>query len=89
MDEQDLWPNRHFVTASLIVRTEFLQQHPDLVKRFLRAHVELSRWINKDPDETKRILNAEIRGETGKALSPDVLNDAFSRLEVTFDPMHE
>ena len=89
VDERDLWPNRQFVTASLVVRTEFLQQHSDLVKRFLRAHVELSQSINKNPDEAKRILNEEIRKETGKALSPDVLNDAFSRLEVTFSPMDD
>jgi NitT/TauT family transport system substrate-binding protein len=89
LDERDLWPNRQFATAVLIVRTEFLQQHPDLVKTFVRTHVELTEWINKNPAEAKRFINEEIRKETSKALPPEVLDDAFSRLEVTYDPLRE
>jgi NitT/TauT family transport system substrate-binding protein len=87
LDERDLWPNHQFVAAVVIARTEFLQQHPDLVKKFIATHVELTNWINKNPDEAKRILNEEIRRETSKALPADVLNDALSRLEVTYDPL--
>jgi NitT/TauT family transport system substrate-binding protein len=89
LDERDLWPNHQFVTANIIVRTEFLRQHPDLVKRWLRAHIELTGWINQNQQEAKRILNEEIQKETRKALPPDVLDDAFSRLEITYDPLRD
>jgi len=89
LDERDLWPNRQFVTANLIVRTDFLKQHPDLVKRWLRAHVELTGWINQNQKKAKHVLNDEIHNETGKALPPEVLDDAFSRLEVTYDPLRD
>ncbi len=89
LDERDLWTNHQFATAVVIVRTEFLRQHPDLVKAFVRTHVELTDWINKNPAEAKRIVNEEIRNETSKALPPEVLDDAFSRLEVTYDPLRE
>jgi NitT/TauT family transport system substrate-binding protein len=88
LDERDLWPNGQFVTAQLVVSTKFLNEHPDLVKKWLRAHVELTGWINSHLPDAKAILNAQIQKETGKALAKDVLDDAFGRLEVTYDPLH-
>jgi NitT/TauT family transport system substrate-binding protein len=57
------------------------------VKNWLRAHVELSDWINGHKADAKGILNAQIQKETGKALASDVLDDAFGRLEITYDPL--
>ena len=69
LDERDLWPNGQFVTTNLIVSTKFLQEHPDVVKNWLRAHVELTDWINGHLPEAKKILNQQIQKETGKALT--------------------
>ena len=87
LDERDLWPNHQFVITDLIVSPRFLKEHPDLIKNFLRAHVELTDWIGKNPVQTKQIMNQQLQKETGKALSPEVLNDAFARLQVTYDPI--
>ena len=88
LDERDLWPNHQFVSANLIVSPKFLKEHPDVVKNFLRAHVEITDWIGKNPAPAKQIMNQEIQKETGKPLSPEVLNDAFARILVTYDPIH-
>jgi sulfonate transport system substrate-binding protein len=87
LDERTLWPNGQFITAHLIVSTKFLKEHPDLVKKWLAAHVELTDWINGHQNEAKQLLNQQISKETGKALSADVLNDSFGRLQVTYDPL--
>jgi NitT/TauT family transport system substrate-binding protein len=87
LDERDLWPNRQFVSAHLIVRTAFLREHPDIVKKWLRTHVELTEWINANPAEAKRMVNQQIQKATGRALAPKVLNESFSRLQVTYDPV--
>jgi NitT/TauT family transport system substrate-binding protein len=87
LDERDLWPQGQFVTTHLIVSTKFLKQHRDLVKKWVRAHVELTDWINKNLPEAKKVLNEEIKKETGKALAQPVLDDSFSRLKVTYDPI--
>jgi NitT/TauT family transport system substrate-binding protein len=71
----------------LIVRTAFLRQHPDVVKNWLRAHVELTEWINRRPTEAKQIINQQIQKDTGKALPPKVLDESFSRFEATCDPI--
>lgn len=87
LDERSLWPNGQFITCQLIVATKFLHDHPDLIRNWLRAHVELTDWINAHLPEAKKILNEQIRKETGKALSPAVLDEAFGRLQVTYDPL--
>jgi len=87
LDERDLWPKGQFVTAHIIVSTKFLHEHPDVVKNFIRAHVELTDWINGHLPEAKRKLNDQIQKETGKALSPALLDEAFGRLQVTYDPL--
>src|SRR2546426_358460 len=87
LDERDLWPQGQFVTAHLIVSTKFLREHPDLVKTWIRAHVELTDWINGHLPEAKKFLNQQIQKETTKALSAGVLDDAFDRLQVTYDPL--
>ena len=87
LDERDLWPKGEFITAHLIVSTKFLREHPDVVKNFLRAHVDLTDWINGHLPEAKRALNQQILKETGKALPTGVLDDAFARIQVTYDPL--
>src|SRR5580704_368657 len=87
LDERDLWPNREFVITNLIVQPKFLKEHPDVVKNFLRAHVELTDWISKNPAQAKQIMNQQLQKDTGKNLSPEVLDDAYSRMAVTYDPL--
>lgn len=87
LDEKTLWPEGKFVTTHIIVSTKFLNEHPDLVKSFLSAHVSTVQFINEKPDEAKTIVNSEIERITGKALPDEVLNQAYSNLEITYDPV--
>ncbi len=87
LDERTLWPGGQFVTAHIIVSTKFLKTHPDIVKSWLRAHVDLTDWINSHLPEAKTALNQQIQKETGKALAPVILDEAFGRIQVTCDPV--
>ena len=87
LDEKDLWPEGKFVTAHIIVRTKFLKQHRQLVKRWIEAHVKITDWINHHPAEAKEVINNEIKKITGKALPLKVLDDAFMRTSITYDPI--
>ena len=87
LDERDLWPHGQFVITNLIVSTRFLREHPDLVRNWLAAHVELTDWINGHSAEAKTILNQQIQKETGKALASAILDEAFGRLQITYDPI--
>lgn len=88
VDERTLWPNGQFVIGLLVVNNKFMKTHPDLVKTWIRAHVDLTDWIGAHPIEAKKLLNEQIQRETGKALPSAVLDEAFSRMQVTYDPLH-
>ena len=87
LDERDLWPQGQFITCHLIASTRFLHDNPELVKKWIRAHVDLTDWINGHLPEAKKLLNQQIAKETGKALPDAVLDEAFGRLQATYDPL--
>ncbi|MCX7746478.1 MAG: aliphatic sulfonate ABC transporter substrate-binding protein [Clostridia bacterium] len=86
LDYKDVFRDGKYTTAVVIARKEFIQEHPDLVEKFVRTHVELTDSINKNPDKAKETVNAEIKELTKKPLPKDVLDAAFTRLTVTYDP---
>jgi NitT/TauT family transport system substrate-binding protein len=48
VDERDLWPpDGKFVTTNIIVRTDYLKDNPDVVKKLIKAHVDETIWINE------------------------------------------
>jgi len=87
VDERSLWPGGKFPTAVLVARTEFLQKHQELVRRFLAAHLEVGEWIGRNPREAKAAINAQLTLLTGKPLPGRLLDDAFSRVLLTHDPL--
>lgn len=87
LDERDLWPNRQFVVTNLVVSTKFLREHPEVIRSWIAAHVELTDWITAHLPEARQLLNQQIRRETGKALPAGLMDEAFSRIEVTYDPV--
>jgi len=87
LDERTLWPKGEFVTAHVIVSTPFLTANRDLVKAWLACHVEVTRWINGNLAAAKTVVNKELKRLTGKELPADVIDDAYGRLSVTYDPI--
>jgi len=89
VDESDLWPQGKFVSAHIIVSTKYLQNHPDVIKKLLVAHVDKTQWINQNKEESFKVFNEELEKITGKTIPEDELQEAFSRIEITYDPVKE
>jgi len=87
VDERDLWPGGKYVTTQLVVRTAFLQQHPDVVENLLKGQVEANDFIHSNSDQAKQIVGAGIEKLTGKSLKPAVLDRAWTKLTFTDDPI--
>ena len=87
LDERTLWPGGQFVTTHLIVRTAFLEEHPDVVEKLLAAHLAATEFVNREPAEAQQLTNAGIARITGKALPEPVIAGAWNNLEFTFDPV--
>jgi NitT/TauT family transport system substrate-binding protein len=89
VDERDLWPDGEFVTTDIIVRTKFLDEHPDVVKQFLEGHIAAVDFLNGDAAAAQTAVNAGLEKLTQKALDEAVLADAWTRLKFTVDPLAE
>lgn len=87
LDERTLWPNGKFVTANIIVNPEYLRANPDVIKKFLEAHINETQWINNNKVQALNVYNTELKKLTGQTIPEDQLKGAFSKLELTYDPI--
>ena len=85
LDYNQVYMEGNYPVAVVVVRNEFLKEHPDLVKEFLRQHEEATDEINQNVDKAAEIINNEINAETGKSLSADILKTAFQKLTISTD----
>jgi NitT/TauT family transport system substrate-binding protein len=86
VDEAELWPEGEFPTTVLLVRAEFLEEHPDVVEQLLEGHVAAVQWIADNPGEAPGVINAAIEAETGKPLSDAVIERALEHVTFSVDP---
>ena len=86
LEADQLWKDGSYATAVVIASTKFLTEQPELVEKWLVAHLELTERINSEPETYKQIFNKKFEKLTGKALPQDVLDSSFRRLLVTYDP---
>jgi len=87
VNEGTLWGGGKFLTTTVIVRTAFLKDHPDVVKNFLKGHVEATDFVNQNPTEAQQAANQAITQLTGKGLSSAVITSAWKNLTFTWDPL--
>ncbi|WP_431965370.1 ABC transporter substrate-binding protein [Actinacidiphila sp. bgisy160] len=87
LDESGLWPDKKFVITNVIVSQTFLKEHPDVVEAVLRGSVKTNAWINANPDKAKADANAQLEKLSGKPLPADVIDPAWSSIQVIDDPL--
>lgn len=71
------------ITTVLVSSERLLKEKPDLVKKFVAAHAELTDWINKNPDEAKRLVNAELKEVVHREMPAALLDRAWARMTFT------
>ena len=87
LDERDLWDGRRFPTTIVVASQRALSGRRAAVLGVLRAHLALTARWKEDPAGFARAANAAFGKLTGHPLPDPVLQDAFSRLEPTSDPL--
>lgn len=85
-NEESLWPQKQFVSVVLIAKSDYLKNNPEIVSKWLSAHTETVNWINENPDQSKIIFNQFLKDTLGKSLKDEIVNEAFSHMQITTDP---
>ncbi len=89
LDSHEVWRSGKYTTCVLMVSTKFLNDYPDLVEKWLAAHVEITERINHDKDNGKNIINGMMKKITKKNLPDDIMNSSLSRITITNNPEKE
>ncbi len=87
VDESELWPDGRFIVTNVIVRTEFLEQHPDRVKAVLTGLLDSLDYIEQNPADARQLVNDAIAAVSGKPMDDSVLEQAWQNVEFTSDPL--
>jgi len=87
LDEKTLWPDGQFPTTVVVVRTQFLNEHPQTVKAFLKGLVASIDYANDNTADAQAAVNKQLEALTGKALKPETIERAWGNITLTFDPI--
>lgn len=89
LEEKTLWPETkgHYTTTVLATSDRMLRNEVSLLEKWLKGHIELTKWIVDNPEEAKRIIAGEIRKETLVSFSKETMERAWGRITVSTDPI--
>ncbi|HWL52443.1 MAG TPA: ABC transporter substrate-binding protein [Chthoniobacteraceae bacterium] len=71
------------VTTVLVSSVRFAGAHPELLRKIVAAHAELTEWINANPEEAQRIVVAEMEEVTRSKINPEIIAMAWPRMTLT------
>jgi len=86
VDESSLWPDGAFPTTVLLVRKDFLTEHPDTVQALVAGNAASVDWLEKNPADAATAINARLTADSGKGLSDAVIARALTRVTFSTDP---
>lgn len=84
-DEKAIWRGGDYPTTVVIVNTQFAKDNPELVKAFLKAHVQAVAFINKNAPAAQTAISDKLLELTKQKISPTVLQLALKRTKITTD----
>lgn len=87
--EEELWSGNQFASVLLIGRMDYIDQHPEVIKKWLTSHEKTVGWINSNPDNTKIIFNQFLKKTFGQTLSDKVVSESLDNLQITSDPIND
>ena len=87
VDETTLWPEGKFVTTNIIVRTAFLDEHPDVVKQVLQGNLDAIESIKTNRAAAEASVANQIQKITTKPIAANLVTASFDNIDFTADPL--
>jgi NitT/TauT family transport system substrate-binding protein len=84
-DEKSVWRGGKYPSAVVIVNTKFAQANPEIVKNFLKAHLQAVNFMTKSPVAAQTSISNELYKLTNQKIDPRVLQLALKRTRITLN----
>lgn len=85
LDYDEVYKEGDYPVAVVVVRSEFMEENPEVVEAFLKDHEKVTEHITADTAEASAVVNKEINDATGKSLDETILSGAFGKIVFTTD----
>jgi NitT/TauT family transport system substrate-binding protein len=87
VDEASLWPEGRYPSTLLAVRKPYLDAHPEIALRLVRAHVDEVKWLEAHRHDGLTLSRTAMQARAGRRLSDSVAQAAWGRLRFDADPL--
>ena len=67
----------------LVSSAKFVKDQPDLAKKLVAAHKELTAWIKAHPAEARELIKSELKAETNSEPKDAMIDKALPRVVLT------
>jgi NitT/TauT family transport system substrate-binding protein len=67
-------------TTVLVASARFLREEPEIARRFVAAHAELTRWIVDHAGEAQERVREELHAETTRPVTAELVAHCWRRL---------
>lgn len=71
------------VTTLLAASAALLSKRPEIARKLLAAHRELTAWILSHPAEARELVRSEIQAVTGRPIAAELVERCWPRLKIT------
>jgi NitT/TauT family transport system substrate-binding protein len=90
VDERDLWPpDGKFATTNIIVRTDYLKDNPEIIRKLINAQIDETLWINNTLNGLRNVssTSGNVENQTSQNIDKDgvelfihAFNDGLERI---------
>jgi len=84
-DYKAIWRAGDYSVAVVVVRNEFMKEHPEVVEAFLKQHEEATKKINEDKTAAAKVICDEIANITNTSIDSSVYEKAINNVIVSKD----
>lgn len=84
LDYDEIMGGDYPVTV-LAVRGDYLEEHREDVKLFLKAHINMTNAIKSDVSGAEDMVNSALLKITGVKIEDDILNKSFARMNIDYN----
>lgn len=85
LDYDEVYAQGNYDVAVVVVRKDFQEANPEMVKKFLEQHEAATVLINNEKEDCIKKINSELDKATGKSLPLDVIHTSFEKIGVRTD----
>lgn len=84
LDYNEIYMDGEYDVAVVVVRREFMEEHPELVEAFMQEHKAVTEQMETNRDTCLQLLNEELENATGKSLNDSIIKASFERIGVSY-----